>query len=248
MGIVTDTNILYHIADGLYPIERIKQLPLIVTASNIVELISSPKIQTEEGHRQVINVCNTIRRFNPKYQLQLPYDFVAREYFGKKLKGKILLRAFYDVCDYGIGDEQRNESVKMRKARVTDFKASMIEQIKNVKLSPEIVSKLSEANTAADSSATDFALELQKVTGVNPRSADKARIQRKGKGMDLYIRARAKYNQNLTLKKGYLPAGNDQLDLANLMYVRNEDLYWTTDEKWLNIINDVNMGHKLFNL
>lgn len=246
MRIITDTNIWYSIADGKYSFNDVKHLPLTATALNLIELISSPGLNGPDSYKTVLKTCRVIKRFNPHFNLMAPYDFAAREYLGKKLKKKHHLSSFYKSCEEGISDEQIKNYTSLRTDRINDFKNSLTAQIIFNKSNPEVLSQLRVANDAADSAGRDFLKELKNILSINIQNIDKNRILRKGKGMDLYLRARAHYNQKLILEKNYLPAGNDQLDLANLLYVREGDLYWTTDNKWINIINTVNMGHKLF--
>lgn len=248
MRIITDTCIWYRIADGLYDKQFIKSLPLTATALNFIELLSSPKLLTPEGRLYILKILRTIIDINPHYNLMAPYDFAAKEYLGKKIRKKFHLSQVHDICNYGFSEKSIEYFVNLRKNRVDDFKHSLTTQIINNRTNAEIMEKLKKANDAALSAASDFLNELSNVLLINVRKVNKNRILVKGKGMEFYIRSRAHYNQKLFNVANYQPAGNDQLDLSNLLYVKHEDLYWTTDTKWKNIIKTVNMGKKLFNL
>lgn len=246
MRIITDTNIWYYIADGTIEFHAIKHLPLTATVVNLIELLSSPGLSNPHTYKNVLAACRAIKRFNPQFNLMAPYDFAAREYLGKKFKKKFHLNSFYEICDFGVTEEKIKYYTTLRSERVKDFKDSLTAQIIANRSRPDVLSQLKIANDAADMAVRDFLNELKNILLININNVNKNRIFRNGKGLDLYVRSRAHYNQKLILESNYLPAGNDQLDLANLLYVRNEDLYWTSDPKWINIINTVNMGHKLF--
>jgi hypothetical protein len=248
MRIITDTCIWYRIADGIYDKRLIKSLPLTATALNFIELLSSPKLSTPDGRLYILKILRNIIELNPYYNLMAPYDFAAREYLGKKIRKKFHLSQVYDICKYGFSEESIQYYISLRKNRVDDFKHSITTQIINNRTNAENMERLKKANEAALSAASDFLRELSNVLAINVRNVNTNRIFVKGKGMELYIRSRAHYNQKLFNVANYQVNGNDQLDLSNLLYVKHEDTYWTTDTKWINIIRTVNMSHKLFNI
>ncbi len=246
--IITDTNFWYDLTDGLFDKDAVKGLPIAVTAVTILELISSPKLKTEEGRRYILKVCRTIRSMNPIYIRDMPYEWAARYYLGKKVMKRIHLNRFFAICDKGFSEIDYEFFVDERKSVNKGFKDDLENQVKENRKKPEVKGIMKKVDKAADSSASDFITEIGRVLNINSRKVHWQMVQRKGKGLDFYIRARAQYNRKLHLDKGYGPAGNDQLDLANLMYVKEGDMYLTSDDKWKNIIKEINEGHRLYKL
>lgn len=243
--IVTDTNIWYRIAEGQISIELAKRLPLAVTAISIIELTSSPKLNTEDGKKKVLSACRAIIRANPFYLRLLPYEFAANEYLGKKLKKKISIGFFHEMCKNKFIDININERIGYRNGRVNAFRSQLMDQIKQVHSDKSIKKRLNQPQEAIDISANDFIIEIGETLGINSRKVNYKRLMNRGSGLDLYLRARDRFNQVLSLE-GQQPANNDQFDITNLLYVRKGDLYWTLDKKWLNFIKEVKMSHKLY--
>jgi len=243
--IITDTNIWYKIAEKQISLELAKRLPLAVTALTIIELTSSPKLNNEIGKKEVWRACQAIINANPFYLRNLPYEFAANEYLGKKLKKKISIGWFHNICRNKFNDINIKERIDSRNKRVTAFRTLLMGQIRNVHLDKTIKNQIKQPEKAVDISLNDFLIEIGKATGINSRKVKHKRVVDQGAGLDLYLKARARYNQMLSLE-GQQPASNDQFDITNLLYVKMEDLYWTLDKKWLKIITETQMEHKLY--
>lgn len=243
--IVTDTNVWYRIVEDKIDENIIKRLPITVTAFNIIELLSSPNLLNISGRKYVLKACRAIINANPHFIRNLPYEFVANEYFGKKVKRKILLSEFYKLCKEGFDNLDVEYLVGLRDERVQGFRSSLTAQIANVRSNKTLKQRIGQPDEATNISTNDFLHEIARQLKINPRKVNMKRILERGKGLELYLRARGRYNQRLSLER-QSPAGNDQFDITNLMYVKENDVYWTFDAKWIEIINEVDMGHKLF--
>lgn len=246
--IITDTNFWYDLTDGNIDMDGVKGLPIAVTAVTILELISTPKLKTEEGRKYILKVCRTIRNMNPIYIRDMPYEWAARYYLGKKVMKRIHLNRFFAICDNGFDEIDYEKFVEERKNVNDGFKSDLEAQVNENRKKPEIKGIMKDVNKAADSSTNDFIIEIARVLNINSRKVHMQRILKKGKGLNFYVRARAQYNRKLHLDKGYGPARGDQLDLANLLYVKEGDMYLTSDDKWKNIIKEINEGHRLYEL
>lgn len=66
------------------------------------------------------------------------------------------------------------------------------------------------------------------------------------KNIEFYMRARIAYSEKLKLDKSIKPEPNDAVDLMNLIYVGQDNMYWTEDKRWKNIIKEARLGEYLF--
>jgi hypothetical protein len=130
MKIIGDIHIWYNLAEGQYDENKIKSLPLCLTAWNVIELISSPKLKMPLEKQKVINTAKEIRKINPNYIPYEPYSFMATEFMGISNNNVLELKVIDDLIENKLTDSDIDKFIQFRNERVQGFKASMDKQQK----------------------------------------------------------------------------------------------------------------------
>jgi hypothetical protein len=237
MRIILDTNKWYDIAEGLYPYEKIKELPLCLTALNIIELIASPKLLIPEEKEKVLRTCRTILKLNPDGITPMPYDYIASEVL--EIKNTVNHLGIERIGSFILGEYSEAEiknDVDIKRYALQWFKESMNDQrIAKGKVNsgydaPEIKAKMLSMiymktiyETKELLNISDTLLETIENT---------VDLNKNAKKIWFYLKGREANNNQLNAGK-IEAKKNDQIDLLNMVYVGMNDKYWTRDEAWL---------------
>jgi hypothetical protein len=246
--IITDTNIWYNIAEGKYSYNRIKGLPLCLTALNVMELLITPKRKTSEGKKLVIKTCKLIQKLAPYYIKYLPYQYISSKVYHKHVKHHQVSKDYLSKIikdDFSADNEKLiNEGYKSMKDK---FKSTLDEQTKANREDLLLKKQLKDINILVTSALKDTRQEIGRELNIDISHEDILANQKLIDEFKLYYLSRATLYYNLTFND-FMVGKNDQFDLMNMVYVGPSDKYWSDDEKWHGKINWQGIEDYLFSL
>ena len=251
MKIITDTCIWYNIAEGDYEDGVLKKLPLVITAMTLIEILSSKNLLHPINKYKIKKIYAAIKKHNPIFYNQLPFEYAANKYFGKKLKAKTSYSLIENIINKIEDTEFINNLVEENNARLFEFKEILEKQVEKRKslIKQGVITKRYIDENYKDYVKgywEDFLKSLAKHTGISMKSISKSLLEKNGAQINPYIFSSAHYGYKL-LFKGNKAHKNDQGDNLNLLYLGINDLYWTTDKKWNGILKDAGCSKLVYN-
>jgi len=251
--IISDTNIWYGIADGSIPEKSIENLNLVLISNSLREFSISPNIKANPKllQRACLMALTKSKRIIYDSSLDIIIKTFDKKYVSNidfMLKTHDEIRRFTRVEPneiYNIPDELMSPVLKER-----EDVQKICNQINNAIL-PNIRSKIKKGGSKKehrDKSGVSGILSLinmyvQQYTSNSISLPDPYDF----KEIEVFIRTWEVFFKELELSKMKIKV-NDWFDLFNIVFVNNDSLYWTRDEKWKKFIAKAGYEDKLFDI
>jgi hypothetical protein len=244
MRIIVDTNIWYEISENVKLYKAVNQLPVYLTAWNILELISSPKLNgTDLERKKIFKVFNDILYLKPECIPLIPYQYIAKEVLESKGVYKELSISAIEnlICGY-YSDEKIKQFIELRKEGVRAFKKSMDEQ------QNQLAEEFRKAKMVLGIEHI-YLKTIQESKGylIPPNEVISIDLSKNANRIMFFLKVRLAISLKLHSSKTQV-AKNDQGDLLNMVYVNEGDKYLSYDDKWLRKIQFDGLEDFLFTL
>lgn len=247
MKIIADTNVWYHLSEGRYKHLVSSDAPLCLTAWTILELITSPKLLMKHERKKVIDASKAIINLNPFIIEEDPYSFIASNILGISNKSvyNFNITDLEKLVAGEISEEELKTYIQFRHERVNQFRNSVrIQQSR--KLNSMQSNSLIEMNQLIEAVGQQTVKEVEKILGILETDINIEHLRINGNQINFFLWVRAIYNFKLDNEPGYKVEKNDQGDILNMIYVGQDDKYWTSDCKWLKNVIDSGLSKFIY--
>lgn len=257
--IICDTNIWYDLGNGVSFINTIEDYNLCCTFLNLYELIHTDMLKI--NFNKVQKACNAIFNFASCFILEPPYLHLKNllypyhlEYsktnFIEAIRTLINLERldndmFTELGNYlEIKDDTLN---KFFVKHITDeinkthdfFNLDIVNRAQYKKDIKTFENRKKKINNIRKQIITEL-------NNVYPLIDNNSFNDSFWENINVYINARMHYFQKLKLYPNMNPEKNDAVDMLNLIYVNENCLYWTKDNRWKTILSETKLGQYLF--
>ena len=244
--IICDTNIWYDIGKGSIPINKIYGLPLVCTHLSLNELLNSPNLYIDQD--AVRNAVRAIKEFGSMINLQNPYIHGITRF----------------LPDYSYCTDNSSEIWKQLESLLNNeilFSDEQVEILNNIfsERSKEFKEEIAELNKNAlpnknyikdnhirnDIRHTDYSFHFRKTLvdylisyhKQNSNTAIQISLDSDNwDDLELIIEVWSHFTKCLDINYDQKLHTNDWGDILNMIYVGRNDLYWTSEKKWNNLI------------
>ncbi len=252
MRVICDTNIWYKIGSGKIKKSDFKNASLVATWNNLFEIGNSENLY--KSPIKVKQACSALIEFATAKIFTHPIDYVANIYTPSfdpdRSEGEYMYDEMIKVNSMIDDDIQKQvqENTKVIKANVDNIRRGIGDAVQIFndeaqKINDNIrqtTGKLAHRKTNALPSAAQFisTLILTK-TGLDITLNNLSPISLFTETMSLFFKDLELGHRKMQV--------NDWIDLLNLIYVRDGDLYWTFEKKWLLYIKAAGFENLIFN-
>jgi hypothetical protein len=240
--IICDTNIWYNIANNKINTNKLKQVRLIGTSVNIIEISSSPNIISD-----IDLIVRTVKAFKNNHDFILinnPMEHLItvfnQDYEPDAKVEDELLKGFDILLNIDIKkiSQLRLNEAKRRLQKINEDKLKLVNLINNGL--PEVREKIKRSEGKKKHRKIDFTKTWKKFISDTVYLYSKEYCSKEyiidiednnWSKVELFISTLENYFKELDVTKiKFKP--NDWADLFNLVYVQPEFNYWTNDDPW----------------
>jgi len=255
MKVICDTSVWYFLSDN--PNVQLKGIDLIATHNNFIELVYSPKIHN--NFKKYKKACEALIKFtNPSkniYENPILYtihlidpDFIDTIYnisYSHQLYTEVL-RISKLLDNYNIPQDLMENAKSIIYSRkddnIFDSDNAYLSKMKSKFKIPKNERKLYASKNYERLFREFFLKNIELYPNGNSFNYN----YNIWNEIILFSKVHSLYYYKLEVDKTMKIDKNDLIDLYNLLYTNQQSLYWTTDDRWLNLIKEAKMEKYLF--
>ena len=257
--VICDTNIWYDLGEGIISFNQSNEYELCCTHLSLYELIHTERLKKD--HIKVSLACKSVLAYSKRFIQETPLAYLTNllQQKDNNIPNSNFLEAIeYLASGHLLDEDIINELDKHLASHKTTLYESFVSPLTFemgavrdfIYEDKSNVFKYKECIKKRETRALrfkDLKSKIIKIINSTYPISDSSFTDIFWKKIEFFIRSWITFSSKLKLDKTIEPEPNDAVDLMNLIYVDQDSLYWTNDQRWKNIILEAKLGNQLFN-
>jgi len=256
--VICDTNIWYNLGNGSLKFENSDKYALCFTYLSLFELIHSANLK--DDFKKVSKACKAVITYSSCFIIESPLNHLINLLhpleFRKSNSNFIEAITYLSSIDdldkdilLELDKHLSSHNDKLDKYFVTYISEQMA-SFKNVIYKDrtstfkykELIKTRKMKEGKFENLKCQIIQEIGDISGIS-----KSYFSEKfWKQIEVFLKSWAVYTDKLKFDKTMNPKPNDAADLTNLVYVNEDNLYWTEDRRWINILKEAKLEKYMF--